>query len=125
LKAATFHRKATVCKYVVPVGYGSRAAASEPLAVDEKGIAATGARLYYASVDERDGRVVTTTSRALAVVGIAHALEKAEAQAEDALRHVKGNAYVRHDIGTAAAIRRKVERMKRLRRQGDLRRGPG
>ena len=58
---------------------------------------------------------MTTTSRALAVVGVAHALEKAEAQVEAALAHVKGNAYVRHDIGTAAAIRRKVERMNRLR----------
>ena len=120
----TFHRKATVCKYVVPVGYGSRAATGEPLVVDEKALAATGAHLYYASVDERDGAVVTTSSRALAVVGIAHALEKAEAQAEDALRHVKGNAYVRHDIGTEAAIRRKVERMKRLRGRAGEAAGP-
>jgi len=116
LKAsAAFHKKATVCKYVVPIGYGARSVAGEPLAVDEKKIAATGAHLYYASVNEQDGVVVTTTSRALAVVGVHHDLEKAEAQAEAALQFVKGNAYVRHDIGTKAAVRRKVERMKRLR----------
>ena len=119
LKAnATFRKKATVCKYVVPIGYGTKAVPGERLAVDERGIAATGARLYYASVNEEPGAVVTTTSRALAVVGIHHSLAKAEAQAEDALLHVKGNAYVRHDIGTAAAIRRKVQRMERLRRPG-------
>lgn len=111
----TFRRKATVCKYVVPVGYGTKAVAGEPLVVDEKGIAATGARLYYASVDLRDGAVVTTTSRALAVVGIHHDRGTAERQAEAALEHVKGNAYVRHDVGTDAAVRRKVERMARLR----------
>ena len=116
LKAnAVFHRKATVCKYVVPIGYGTKSLAGEPLLVDEKGIAATGAHLYYASVDEHDGAVVTTTSRALAVVGVAHSLAKAEAQAEEALRCVKGNAYVRHDIGTEGALRRKIERMKHLR----------
>lgn len=116
LKAnATFHKKATVCKYVVPIGYGTQAVGGEPLVVDEAGIAATGAHLYYASVNEKEGAVATTTSRALAVVGVHHNLEKAEAQAEEALRHVKGNAYVRHDIGTRAAIRRKVERMQRLR----------
>ena len=113
--SAAFHKKATVCKYVVPIGYGAKSVAGEPLAVDEKKIAATGAHLYYASVNEKDGAVLTTTSRALAVAGVHHSLEKAEAQAEAALQFVKGNAYVRHDIGTKAAVRRKVERMKRLR----------
>ncbi|MBI4416102.1 MAG: phosphoribosylamine--glycine ligase, partial [Euryarchaeota archaeon] len=117
LKANVFFaRKATVCKYVVPIGYGAKAVAGERLVVDEEGLAATGARLYYASVNEVDGAIVTTTSRALAVVGIDDTLAEAEAQAEAALTHVKGNAYVRHDIGTRAAIRRKVERMDRLRR---------
>jgi len=116
LKAnVAFHRKATVCKYVVPMGYGTKSIGGERLIVDEEAIAATGAHLYYASVNEADGTVVTTTSRALAVVGIHHNLEKAEQQAEEALRFVKGNAYVRHDIGTKAAIRRKVDRMSKLR----------
>jgi phosphoribosylamine--glycine ligase len=73
--------------------------------------------LYYASVNEADGAITTTASRALAVVGIAHSLDKAEVQAEAALQHVTGNAYVRHDIGTKTAVRRKVERMQRLRRR--------
>ncbi|MBI4416003.1 MAG: phosphoribosylamine--glycine ligase, partial [Euryarchaeota archaeon] len=63
-----FARKATVCKYVVPIGYGTKAVSGERLVVDEKGIVGTGAHLYYASVNEADGAVVTTTSRALAVV---------------------------------------------------------
>src|SRR6267143_6272414 len=47
-----FARKATVCKYVVPMGYGSRPKAGEQLKVDEDSIRGTGARLFYASVDE-------------------------------------------------------------------------
>ena len=66
-------------------------------------------------MDERDGGILTTTSRALAVVGIADSLSEAEAVAETGLRHVKGDYYVRHDIGTSAAIQRKVDRMRRLR----------
>lgn len=110
-----FQRKATVCKYVVPLGYGTKPIAGERLEVDEERIAMTGARLYYASVNEADGAVVTTTSRALAVVGLDRTIEEAERQAEEALRFVKGSGYVRHDIGTGASIRRKVARMSKLR----------
>jgi phosphoribosylamine--glycine ligase len=113
--AAQFARKATVCKYVVPPGYGTKPKAGVRLEVDEAGIAKAGAELFYAAVDERDGGVFTTTSRALALVGISDSLAKAEATAEAGLRHVKGDMFVRHDIGTAKAIERKVERMRILR----------
>ena len=113
--AARFARKATVCKYVVPPGYGTKPKAGVPILVDEGGIAKAGAEVFYAAVDEREGKVVTTTSRALAVVGVAGDLPKAEAIAEAGLRHVRGDVYVRHDIGTARAIHRKIERMRMLR----------
>src|SRR2546425_7560694 len=69
--SASFARKATVCKYVVPMGYGSHPKAGEQLKVDEESIRRTGAKLNYASVDERGGHLYTTTSRSLAIVGIA------------------------------------------------------
>jgi phosphoribosylamine--glycine ligase len=83
--------------------------------VDEAGIVRAGAELFYASVEEKDRRIVTTTSRALAVVGIEDSIPKAEAVCEAGLRHVRGDVYLRHDIGTAESIRRKGERMRRLR----------
>ncbi|MFQ5986503.1 MAG: phosphoribosylamine--glycine ligase [Thermoplasmata archaeon] len=107
-----FAPKATVCKYVVPRGYGTESEAGRPLAVDETAIRRTGAVLYYASVDEKDGRVLTTTSRSLALVGVADDLPKAEAQAEAALQHVRGTYAARHDIGTAEMIEAKVRKMK-------------
>lgn len=113
--ATRFSRKATVCKYVVPPGYGTKPKAGVRLEVDEAGIAKAGAELFWASVDERPEGIFTTTSRALAVVGIADSLAKAEAASEAGLRHVKGEYYVRHDIGTAKAIQRKAEWMRKLR----------
>ncbi len=112
---AHFTRKATVCKYVVPPGYGTHPKAGEQLKVDEESIRRTGAHLYYAAVDERDGKIFTTTSRSLAVVGVADNLEKAEASSEEALAFIGGSFYARRDIGKPEAIARKVEKMRRIR----------
>jgi len=110
-----FSRKATVCKYVVPMGYGSRPKAGEQLKVDEESIRRTGSRLYYASVDEKGGHLYTTTSRSLAVVGIASDLGTAESISEEALAFVAGNFYARRDIGKPDVVSRKVERMQKIR----------
>jgi len=113
--ALRFAKQATVCKYVVPSGYGTKPKAGTPIEVNESWIAKVGADVFYASVEEKDDRILTTTSRALAVVGISDSIAKAEAACEAGLRHVKGDVYVRHDIGTAMSIERKIERMKSLR----------
>ncbi len=112
---ARFARKATVCKYVVPPGYGTKPKAGEQLKVDEESIRRTGAKLYYAAVDERSGHVYTTTSRSLAVVGIADDLGSAEAVSEEALAFVGGSFYARRDIGKPEVVARKVEKMQRIR----------
>jgi len=112
---ARFAPKATVCKYVVPPGYGTHPKAGEQLKVDEESIRRAGARLYYAAVDEKDGKILTTTSRALAVVGIADDLGRAEAMSEEALAFVGGSYYARRDIGKPDVVRRKVEKMDRIR----------
>ncbi|HEX9341929.1 MAG TPA: phosphoribosylamine--glycine ligase [Thermoplasmata archaeon] len=110
-----FSRKATVCKYVVPMGYGSHPKAGEQLKVDEESIRRTGAKLYYASVDEKGGHLYTTTSRSLAVVGIAPDLEAAESVSEEALAFVAGSFYARRDIGKPDVVAEKVERMRKIR----------
>ncbi len=108
--------KATVCKYVVPEGYGTEPKAGLPVHVDEKAIARLGAACYYAMVDEEDGRILTTTSRAVGVVGVADTIEEAEATCEAALTHVKGDAiFVRHDIGKRELVQRRVEHMRQVR----------
>jgi phosphoribosylamine--glycine ligase len=112
-----FMNKATVCKYVVPQGYGLESKAGLPIEVDEAAIERDGACLYYAMVDEVGGKVLTTSSRAVGVVGVDDTLEKAEQACERALRFVKGEAiYVRHDIGKKDIVQSRKEHMDSLRR---------
>jgi phosphoribosylamine--glycine ligase len=112
----SFAKLATVCKYVVPTGYGLEPKANLPIEVDEKAVANAGAKLFYAAVNEENGRVLTSSSRAVGIVGIASDLEGAEANCERALKHVRGEAiYVRHDIGRKEIIQKKVERMRAIR----------
>ncbi len=119
LKSAEFMRKATVCKYVVPEGYGIKSKANVPVEVDEEAIKNEGAELFYASVNEKDGEIYTTTSRTLAVLGMDDNIEKAEEMAERALSHVKGEVFSRHDIGKKELIQKRIEHMEELRRNSD------
>ncbi len=113
---AVFARKATVCKYVVPRGYGTKSEAGHEISVDEEAVRKAGAVVYYANVDMKDGKLVTGTSRSLGIVGIADTLEEAEAGCEAALKSVRCDAMaVRHDIGTRALVQRRVDHMKELR----------
>lgn len=93
-----FSNKATVCVYVTPKGYGDNPKAEMPLRVDETEIEKLKAHLYYAKVNIVEDIVLTTTSRALAVVGIADSIEQAYLMAEEALACVHGDYHVRHDI---------------------------
>ncbi|MEM0449263.1 MAG: phosphoribosylamine--glycine ligase [Methanomassiliicoccales archaeon] len=116
-KKCLFRKEATVCKYVVPIGYGLNAKSGTTIKVDEEGIRRCGAELFYAAVNQEDGRLLTTSSRAVAVVGIDRSLDAAERQCERALRFVSGEeVYVRHDIGKHEVIQRKIERIRSLRK---------
>jgi phosphoribosylamine--glycine ligase len=111
-----FDGKATVCKYVVPEGYGLKSMGGQRLKVDTGAINAAGGVVYYAAVNEENGQIYTTTSRSVGVVGIAGTIEDAERTCEEAIQHVSGeHIYHRKDIGTKELINKKLERMKALR----------
>jgi len=109
-------KKSTVCKYVVPEGYGVKSMIGEKVIVDENSIKNTGSQLFYASVNKANDFVLTTSSRSLAVVGVADKLDNAENICEEALKHVKGDhIFIRHDIGTPELIEKRINHMKNLR----------
>jgi phosphoribosylamine--glycine ligase len=111
-----FLNKATLCKYVVPEGYGIKSMENQPIYVDEGAIRNTGALLFYASVNVKDENIYTTSSRSLAVVGIGENLFQAESQCERGLEHIKGeHIFIRHDIGSKELIEKRINHMKRLR----------
>ncbi len=113
---AGFASKATVCKYVVPKGYGVKSEAGHEITVDEEAVRRCGAVAYYANVDMKDGVLVTGTSRSIGVVGVGDTIEEAEASCEKALEYVRCDAiFVRHDIGTRALVQRRVDHMRDLR----------
>ena len=72
-----FEHKATVCKYVVPKGYGLPA--DHPDAASSRAKIEVGdvgkARLYYSSVDKKEDGLYLSSSRAIGIVGIADTLD--------------------------------------------------
>ena len=107
----SFEKKATVCKYIVPEGYPESAVAGDPITLG----ASSGAILYYANVEEHEGKLSTLTSRALAFVGIGPTLKEAEQSAEQSASAVKGRVRYRRDIGTSALLEQRIAHMKELR----------
>jgi len=108
-----FAGQATVCKYAVPEGYPDDPAAGTEIEIDAD--SAGDALVFYASVDERDDGIYTTTSRAVAVVGIADSITEAEGIAEDALSVAGSGLRVRHDIGTPDLVSARIDHMNELR----------
>ncbi len=113
-----FEQKATVCKYVVPKGYGLPA--DHPDAASSKAKIEVGdvgkARLYYSSVDKRDDGLYLSSSRAIGIVGIADTLDEARRIAQDGVKAVQGPVAYREDIGTGALIQKRIDHMRKIRK---------
>ena len=115
-KKVQFEKKSTVCKYVVPEGYGFKSMIGERIFVEEESVKDTGAKLFYASVNKKNNDIYTTSSRSLAVVGVSNELSNAEQICEKALNHVKGeHIFIRHDIGTEDLVNKRVDHILKLR----------
>ena len=112
-----FEKRATVCKYVVPKGYGlpqdhpDAASISSRIEIGD----VRGARLYYSSIDQRQDGLYMTSSRAIGVVGIADSLAEAERIAEGAVSAIRGPVDHRPDIGTAPLILKRIHHMQSIR----------
>jgi phosphoribosylamine--glycine ligase len=108
-----FSGEATVCKYAVPAGYPTDPDSGAKIEVDEETVGE--GLLFYASVDERDDGLYTTTSRSFAVVGLADSIAAAEEIAEEALSAAGDGLRIRHDVGKADLVQQRVDHMAELR----------
>jgi len=115
IKLAKFTDKKTVVKYLVPEGYPEKPVGDSPVEVDVKGIESIGAKVYFASVYEKEGMVYTTKSRSFGLLGLGETLDEAEMIAEKACSMVKGKVWHRKDIGTKELVEKRKEHMKELR----------
>ena len=107
-----FADQATVCKYAVPKGYPDNPIKGEPIDISN---IENLERLFYASVDFKDGQLVEAGSRTVAVVGTANTISKAEKIAEKEISAVEGPLFHRNDIGTDELVQKRVQHMESLR----------
>jgi phosphoribosylamine---glycine ligase len=108
-----FSAQASVCKYVVPEGYPEAPRKGDEIQLPEE--LPANATIFLSAVDVRQGKLIATGSRTVAVVGIGETLSEAEAVCEQAVRQIPGRFFHRTDIGTDSVIARRVDHMKRLR----------
>jgi phosphoribosylamine--glycine ligase len=108
-KMVQFAPKATVVKYLVPIGHPTEPEAGEidlsAVQVDKH------TRLYRGALDGNQ----LTGSRAAAVVGIHEDIYMAEKFAEYEAMQVKGPLFHRKDIGTYEAIERRINNVSAVR----------
>ena len=109
-----FKHLATVCKYAVPLGYPDAVLDHTPISISA---VQNQEQLYFAQVKEHHGTLMSTSSRTLAVVGIADTIAKAEKIAEEEISRVQGALFHRRDIGTAALIEKRIQMMAALREE--------
>lgn len=110
----SFARKATVCKYITPPGYGFESKVGVPIKLDIPKIKSLGVQIFFAKVEQRAGNYLTTTSRSIALLGIADSVEQAEELVEKSLHYVHGEYHVRHDIATKGLLQSKALRTKAM-----------
>jgi phosphoribosylamine--glycine ligase len=109
-----FRRQATVCKYVVPQGYPDNPIKGARIDLSAVPAESPDFRLYKAAVEERDGQLLMTGSRAVACVGIGSTLAEAEKVAEQAACAIQGLVFHRRDIGTRELIQKRIDHMSAL-----------
>jgi phosphoribosylamine--glycine ligase len=110
----TFRKQATVCKYVVPHGYPENPLKGARIELSAVPSESPHLRIYRAAVEERDGALYMTGSRAIAFVGIGATLAEAEVIAEQAASAVKAPVFHRRDIGSSDLIQKRIEHMMSL-----------
>ena len=106
-----FAKKATVCKYVVPLGYPDKPLKNEKIEINK---IRNDAKMYYASVEQKDDGIYMTGSRAVAFIGIGKNVGEAEKIAEEAVSRVKGRVFHRKDIGTKVLIQKRINHIRSL-----------
>ncbi|NLI61844.1 MAG: phosphoribosylamine--glycine ligase [Methanosarcinaceae archaeon] len=110
-----FSEKATVCKYAVPEGYPEKPVKDAGIRILKEDYG-NDVKIYYSSVYEKDGKIYTTGSRSIGVVGIGDSIKEAEAIAQNVLdSDISGKIFFRRDIGTEKLVQKRIDRMNEIR----------
>ncbi|MBI5036973.1 phosphoribosylamine--glycine ligase, partial [Candidatus Micrarchaeota archaeon] len=108
-----FEKKASVCKYIVPAGYPDRKDKFK-FSIDESVLGET--QLFYSGVEQKEDGLYTTGSRGFGLTSLGSTLQDAYDEVETAISRIDMTGFrYRKDIASADSIRKKMERMERLR----------
>jgi phosphoribosylamine--glycine ligase len=108
-----FSSLASVCKYVVPEGYPDAPRKGDVVRLPED--LPANATIFLSAVDVKDGMLIATGSRTVAVVGVGESIGEAEVACEQVVQQIPGPFFHRTDIGTDSLITRRVDHMKKVR----------
>jgi len=95
LSKPSFENKATVCVYLVPKGYPDSPKRGAPVTIHDT----DQSDLYFASVNEENNKVLTTSSRSLALLAKGDSVREARERVYTDLSRFEGELYFRRDIG--------------------------
>jgi len=109
-----FENKSTVCKYLVPNGYPENPQTDKEIKIDNN--IDDNAKIYLASVYEKNGKIFSGSSRSIAVVGIHEDFEKAGKIANETLLKIKGDLFFRKDIGSKKLVQKRIDNMSDIRK---------
>ncbi|WP_234366877.1 phosphoribosylamine--glycine ligase, partial [Francisella tularensis] len=109
---AKFKNQASVCKYLVPLGYPNQSVKNFEIDISQ---CPDNVELFLGAVDYKDGKLIGTGSRAIAVLGLGDTIAEAEQKAENAVKNIYGKLFHRPDIGTKELINKRIKHMNLLR----------
>jgi phosphoribosylamine--glycine ligase len=115
LGEVSFDTRSTVCKYVVPTSYPLPDGRGDFVSVPDETLHVADLHCFWAAAEQQGDGAIMSGSRALAFVGVANSLKDAERIAEEAAVSVAGKVRHRSDIGTDAAITRRIAHMRAVR----------
>ena len=116
LTQLSFSDRPSVVKYAVPIQYPARTkkkTASE-ISLDEKRIWDSGCKYYFDRVERKNGKLLLTDHRAVAVFAMGDTLEEAEQRVTAGLASISGNIRWRKDIATKQYMDKRVKRTSAL-----------
>lgn len=108
-----FEEVSSVCKYVVPKGYPETNEGNGEV-VDISKVDKNKAKIYYASINEENNKLILSKSRAIGVVGIHKDIFIAEQYAEIECEKINGPVRHRSDIGKKEILLKRVKHMQNL-----------
>ena len=107
-----FKKQASVCKYLVPLGYPNQSVKNFKIDIAKY---SDDTEIFLGAVDTKDGELIGTGSRAIAVLALGSTIAQAEQKVENAIKNIHGKLFHRPDIGTKYLINERIKYMNSLR----------